>query len=151
MKKQGVAVDVRSTYTTVTSIGYGGPRTIHIAPHNALYNWVKRKSYPSHNTKNRFAYNTGARVNIVSGKHATSATSHWKPVLNSVTIVVCDHELVKRSFPIVHPQGTHVNITEVSCEKLDLYSNGTHVKFLTQGVTLGIHLSSVGFQISVIG
>ena len=30
--------------------------------------------------KNRFAYNTGARINIVSGKHATSATSHWKPV-----------------------------------------------------------------------
>ena len=59
--------------------------------------------------------------------------------------------MVKRSFPIVHSQGTLVNITEVSCEKLDLYSSGTRVTFLTLGVTLGIHLSSFGFQISVIG
>ena len=50
---------------------------------------------------------------------------------------------MKHSFPIVHPQGTHVNITEVGCEKLDLYSSGTHVKFLTQGVTLGIQFCLV--------
>ena len=37
--------------------------------------------------------------------------------------------------------GTHVNITEVSCEKLDLDSSGTHVNFLTKGVTPGVHLS----------
>ena len=34
---------------------------------------------------------------------------------------------MKHSFSIVHPQGTHVNITKVSCEKLDLDSSGTHV------------------------
>ena len=48
---------------------------------------------------------------------------------------------MKRSFYIVHPQCTHVNINEISCEKLDLDSSGTHVKLLTQGVTLGVHLS----------
>ena len=57
---------------------------------------------------------------------------------------------MKSCFYIVHPQGTHVNITEVSCEELDLDSGGTHVKFLTQCVTLGVHLSTFGFQISVI-
>ena len=41
---------------------------------------------------------------------------------------------MKRSFSVVHPQGAHVNITEVGCEKLDLYSSGTHVEFLTQSV-----------------
>ncbi len=47
---------------------------------------------------------------------------------------------MKRSFSIVHPQRTHVNITE-ACEKLDLDSSGTHVTFLTQGVILGVDLS----------
>ena len=42
---------------------------------------------------------------------------------------------MKCSFSIVHPQGTHVNITEVCCEQLDFDSSGTHVKVLTQGVT----------------
>ena len=41
---------------------------------------------------------------------------------------------MKSCFSIVHPQGTHVNITEVSCEELDLDSGGIHVKFLTQCV-----------------
>ncbi len=53
---------------------------------------------------------------------------------------------MERSFPIVHPQGIHVNITEVYCAKLELYSTGVQVKFLTQGVTLGIHLSSFAFK-----
>ena len=48
---------------------------------------------------------------------------------------------MKHSVSIVHPQGTQVNITEVSCEKLDLDSSGTHVTFLSQGVTLGVDVS----------
>ena len=49
-------------------------------PHNGPYNWVKRNIYSIQYTKNRFAYNTGTIINIVSGIHATSTTSHWKPV-----------------------------------------------------------------------
>ena len=29
-----------------------------------------------------------------------------------VAIIVCDYKLMKRSFTIIHPQVTHVNITE---------------------------------------
>ena len=50
------------------------------SPHNSLYNWVKQSVYPSHQTINRFAYNTGTIMNVLTGKHATSNTSHWKHV-----------------------------------------------------------------------
>ena len=79
MKKQGVAVHVRSTYyTTVMSIGYGGPTyNTHRPPQCSGLSEIAILVI---RLKIDFAYSTGARINIVSGKHATSATSHWKPV-----------------------------------------------------------------------
>ena len=74
-------VCVKATYyTIVTSRGYGGPTYNTHRPHNDLYNWVKRSVYPTHQTINRCEYNTGTRINVVSGKHATSTTSREKPV-----------------------------------------------------------------------
>ena len=113
-------------YTIVKSIGYGEPTYNTRRPHNALNNWVRRRKYPSRQTINRFSYNTGTRIYVVSGKHATSTASHRKPVQNLITIIICDCKLMKRSFSIVHPQGTHENIAEVSCEKLDRDS-GEHM------------------------
>ena len=57
-----------------------------------------------------------------------------------VLAAVCYYKIVllTRNVFIVHPHITHVNIadyvTEVCCEKLDLYSSETLVTFLTQGV-----------------
>ena len=76
----------------------------------------------------------------LSKKHMSLCPSGWYQFL--------------KIWPLAHGlQGTHVNITEVSCGKLDLGSSGTHVKVLAQGVTLGVglHLSWFGFQISIIG
>ena len=82
MKKQGVADHVRSTYyTTVMSIGYGGP-TYNTHPPTMLFTigLSERAILVIRLKIDLRIHNTGARINVVSGKHASSATSHWKPV-----------------------------------------------------------------------